>query len=189
VLIRWEGARAPLVWTVPRPEIEPFAARLELARRYLHVYGPSTAASFAKWAGIGAQEAVAAFGALDVTPVRTPIGDGWILAADEAELRAGAAPAAPARLLPSGDAYYLLQGADRELLVPNAKQRATLWTSRVWPGAVLVDGEIVGTWRRAQAKLTVEPWRKLSPAERDAVVAEAETLPLPGVERVAVHWL
>jgi hypothetical protein len=64
-----------------------------------------------------------------------------------------------------------------------------LWTSCVWPGAVLVDGEIVGTWRRAQAKLTVEPWRKLSPAERDAVVAEAETLPLPGVERVAVHWL
>src|SRR5947209_5852501 len=37
VLIRWEGARAPTVWTVPRPEIDPLEARRELARRYLHV--------------------------------------------------------------------------------------------------------------------------------------------------------
>src|SRR5262245_46997437 len=33
VVIRWEGARAPAVWTVPPPEIEPVEARLELARR------------------------------------------------------------------------------------------------------------------------------------------------------------
>src|SRR6478752_2763977 len=30
VLIRWEGARQPTVWTVPPPEIEPLEARLEL---------------------------------------------------------------------------------------------------------------------------------------------------------------
>jgi hypothetical protein len=40
VLIRWEGARQPTVWTVPPPEIDPRDARLELARRYLHIYGP-----------------------------------------------------------------------------------------------------------------------------------------------------
>ena len=33
VLIRWGGARQPTVWTVPRPEIGPLDARLELARR------------------------------------------------------------------------------------------------------------------------------------------------------------
>ena len=43
VLIRWEGARLPVIWTVPRPEIDPGEARLELARRYLHVFGPTTA--------------------------------------------------------------------------------------------------------------------------------------------------
>lgn len=37
VLIRWEGARQPVIWTVPRPEISPRDARLELARRYLHI--------------------------------------------------------------------------------------------------------------------------------------------------------
>jgi hypothetical protein len=64
VLIRWDGARLPTVWTVSRPEIDPRDARLELARRYLHVFGPATHAAFAKWAGISTQEGSSAFDAL-----------------------------------------------------------------------------------------------------------------------------
>jgi len=191
LLIRWDGARAPLVWAVPRPEVEPRAARRELARRYLHVFGPATAASFGTWAGVAAREARDAFDALDLVPVRTPIGDGWILGEDEAAVRAvgDASSAAAVRLLPSGDTFTLLQGADRELLVPDARLRAELWTPRVWPGAVLVGGEIAGTWRRAGADLAVQPWRRLTRAERDAVEAEAAALPLPGLEReIAVRW-
>jgi hypothetical protein len=191
LLIRWEGARAPMVWTVPRPEIEPREARRELARRYLHVFGPTTDASFARWAGIGPTQASAAFAELQrsLTAVRTPIGEAWILARDEAVFRAPSGPTAPARLLPSGDTWFLLQGADRELLVPDAGRRDLLWTSRVWPGAVLVDGEIAGTWRRDQANVTVQTWRRLTRAERDAVEAEAAALPLPGIEReIAVRW-
>lgn len=189
VLIRWEGARAPLVWTVPRPEVDPRDACRELARRYLHVFGPATPASFATWAGIVAGQACSAFDALDLTPVRTPIGDAWILSSDESAFRERAGPAAAARLLPSGDTYYLLHGAERELLVPDAAQRAALWTSRVWPGAVLVGGEIVGTWRRASADVTIQSWRRLTRAERAVVEAEAALLPLPGLERqIAVFW-
>jgi hypothetical protein len=191
VLIRWEGARRPTVWTVPRPETDPREARLELARRYLHVYGPATAAAFGGWSGIGPRPAAAAFETLagSLTPVDTPIGEAWILAEDEAGFRAAPGPAAPARLLPSGDAFFLLQGADRELLVPDAEQRDSLWTSRVWPGAVLVDGEIAGTWRRADRVLTVQAWRRLSAAERDAVTAEAQALPLPGPgQPIVVRW-
>jgi winged helix DNA-binding protein len=141
VLIRWEGARAPLVWNVPRPDISPTEARRELARRYLHVFGPATPASFARWAGIGSAEARGAFDSLtrSLTAVRTPIGDAWILTRDEPDFHADRESTA-VRLLPSGDAYYLLQGADRELLVPEAENRERLWTSRVWPGAVLVGG-------------------------------------------------
>jgi hypothetical protein len=191
VLIRWGGARAPVVWTVPRPEIEPLEARRELARRYLHVYGPTTADAFAVWAGIGADQGRATFDSLrrSLLAVRTPIGDGWILARDEPAMREPAGPPAAARLLPSGDAYWLLQGRDRELLVPDAAQRAELWTPRVWPGAVLVAGEIAGTWRRAQHKLAIDSWRRLTRAERAAVEAEAQSLPLPGLEReIAVAW-
>jgi hypothetical protein len=192
VVIRWEGARAPAIWSVPAPDVDPAEARRELARRYLHVFGPATPAAFATWAGIGSAEAAAGFDALrrSLTAVQTPIGDAWILTRDEAAFRAPAGPAAPARLLPSGDTYYLLQGADRELLVPEAERRGALWTSRVWPGAVLVGGELAGTWRRAQANLTVQPWRRLSRAERAAVEAEAAGLPLPGLEGrpVVVRW-
>ncbi len=191
VVIRWEGARAPTIWTVPRPDADPVDARLELARRYLHVFGPTTAPAFAKWAGIGSAEARAAFEALagSLVQARTPIGDAWVLAADEPTIRSDPGPAAAARLLPSGDAYYLLHGADRELLVPEADRRGALWTSRVWPGAVLAGGELVGTWRRAGTAVTIEPWRGLSRAERDAVQAEAEALPLPGAAgRIGVRW-
>jgi hypothetical protein len=191
VLIRWEGARQPTVWTVPRPNVEPFEARLELARRYLHVLGPGTAVTFADWAGIGPAQGRAAFDALqgELTAVRTPIEEASILASDEAGMRARATPAAPARLLPSGDTYYLYWGANRELLLPDPRQRAELWTSRVWPGAVLVGGEIVGTWRRDSANLSVQPWRRLASAEREAVEAEAASLPLPQVQgAVTVRW-
>ena len=191
VLIRWDGARQPTIWTVPSPDIEPVDARLELARRYLHIFGPGTPATFAQWAGIGPAESRAAFDALTevLTPVRTPVDDAWILTTDEAMFHAAGGSAAPARLLPSGDAFYLLQGAERELLVPDPGRRRELWTSRVWPGAVLVEGDIVGTWRRAGADVTIAPWRRLSPAERDAVEAEAAALPLPDVgQGVRVRW-
>jgi hypothetical protein len=112
-------------------------------------------------------------------PVSTPSGDGWILSSDEASFRAEPGPPAPARLLPSGDAYYLLQGRDRELLVPEAHLRPALWTPRVWPGALLVNGEIVGIWRRDQADVTIEPWRSLTSSERAAIEAEARSFPIP----------
>jgi len=191
LVIRWEGARQPTLWCVAPPDITPEAARLELARRYLHVFGPTTPTSFARWAGITPRGGANAFEALaaSLTQVRTPIGAGSILSADEAALRASPGPDAPARLLPSGDAYYLLQGEERKLLVPDAKRRAELWTTRVWPGALLIGGDIIGTWRRANEKVSIQTWRRLTGPERDAVVAEAESLPLPGLPGpIAITW-
>jgi len=96
VLIRWEGARQSTVWTVPRPRVEPGAARRELARRYLHVYGPATPEGFGRWSGIGARQAAAAFGALraELTPAATPVGEASILSRDEEAFRAAPRPAA-----------------------------------------------------------------------------------------------
>jgi hypothetical protein len=191
VLIRWEGARLPVIWTVPRPEIDPREARLELARRYLHVFGPTTPAAFAKWAGIGTAGGRAAFDALaaELLAVRTPVGDGSILGSDEQSFRDTPSAAAPARLLPSGDPFFLLHGLDRELLVADATRRPGLWTPRVWPGAGLVGGEVVGIWRRAGSVVAIQPWRRLSTAERRAVEAEAGALPLPGADGgIVVNW-
>jgi DNA glycosylase AlkZ-like len=191
VVMRWDSARRPTIWMLPRPMIDPGEAGLELARRYLHVFGPTTPTAFARWAGISARQGEAAFDGLatTLTPVRTPVGEGWILASDEAAYVASGRPPAAARLLPSGDAYYLLQGRDRELLVPDSGRRDLLWTSRVWPGAVLVDGDVVATWRRDGPAITIEPWRRLASSERSAVEAEAIAVPLPGLGgAIRVAW-
>ena len=191
VAIRWEGARAPTVWTVEAPEVDPADACRELARRHLHIFGPTTADGFARWAGISRGAGATAFASLEgsLLAVRTPLGDEWLLADDEPAIRAAETAPAAARLLPSGDSYFLLDGRERELLIPRADQRERLWTSRVWPGALLVEGEIRGTWRRAQHTVRVETWTRLSRAMRDAVEAEAAGLPLPGLDReIEVVW-
>jgi hypothetical protein len=191
VAIRWEGAHAPTVWTVDALEVDPADACRELARRYLHIFGPATADGFARWAGISRRAAASAFASLvgALLAVRTPLDHEWLLADDEPAIRAAATAPAPARLLPSGDSYFLLDGAERELLLPRPDQRERLWTPRVWPGALLVEGEIRGTWRRAQHTVRIDAWTRLSRGLRDAIEAEASALPLPGVERrIDVVW-
>jgi Winged helix DNA-binding domain len=191
VAIRWDGARAPALWTVPAPKIDAAEARRELARRYLRVFGPTTAESFARWAGISRRSGADAFASLEgsLLPVRSPLGDEWLLAEDEPAIRAEGKAAAPARLLPSGDTYFLLDGAERELLVPRKDQRERLWTPRVWPGALLVEGEIRGTWRRSQHTVRIDVWTRLTRGAREAVEAEARALPLPGLDRtIEVVW-
>ena len=178
VLIRWEGARAPLVWTVPRPEVDPRDAVVSSlggtctlrpfhARVVRHVGGHRSRS-----------------GALGVGRARPDAGANadrrrWILSSDEPAFRERAGPAAAARLLPSGDPYYLLQGAHASS-GPRPVSVAALWTSRVWPGAVLVGGEIVGTWRARAADVTVQPGAGCRARQRAAVEAEAASLPLPG---------
>lgn len=194
VRMRWDGAKQPTLWMAPPPDISPSKARQELARRYLHVFGPGTPDAFAAWAGISPRTGATTFDELraSLTPVSTPTGDGWILSADEPLVRQPPSAAAPARLLPSGDAFFLFQRPDeRALLVEHAPHRERLWTSRVWPGALLIDGSIAGTWRRADAAVSIEPWRRLSRAQRHIVEAEVASLPLPGmtVGTAAARWL
>ena len=191
VLIRWDGAHGSEVRTGLRPDMDPLDARQELLRRYLHVLGPSTEQGFRWWAGVGPAESRSAFHMLagSLAPVRTAAGEAWILAEDEASLRAPIAPAAPARLLPSGDAYFLLHGPDRRLLVPDAPHGRELWTGRVPPGALLVHGEVAGVWRRTGADVTIRAWRSLPRIERESVEREAVSLPLgPSARRGSVRW-
>ena len=194
VLVRWDGARQPTAWTVASPELDPLEARQELARRWLHVAGPSSPAAFATWAGIAPRAGRPVFEALGsaLRPVGTPLGEAWILASDEPAFREAASspatPPAPARILPSGDPY--LMAGDRELLVPDAVNRRELFPpGTVWPGGLMVAGELVGPWRRAATRMTVRSWRRLSRGEREAVEAEVATLPLPGLEGdIRVAW-
>lgn len=190
VLLRWDGARQPTIRSVQAPDVDTDDARSELARRYLHVFGPSTADAFSGWAGIRARDAAAAFDLLapSLTAVTTPLGARLLLSSDVDSARSTHDGGRGVRLLPSGDAYFLLKGADRSLLVPDPNRRDLLWTSRVWPGAILVHGEVVGTWRRTKTRVRAHAWVPLSRADRDAVESEAASLPLPDRGAVTLAW-
>ena len=153
---------------------------------------PRRPPAFAQWAGITPAVGRAAYHALagSLTPVRTPVGEAWILAADEATFRTAGRACRPGRGCSRAVTHI---SSFRERIASSWCPRPTvvgaLWTPRVWPGGVLVGGELVGTWRRADRDIAIQPWRVLSPAERDLVQAEAESLPLPGEPaRIQVHW-
>ncbi len=100
----------------------------------------------------------------------------WILAADKDRL--DSARVDQVRLLGPFDLF--LQARDRPLLVGDAARSKALWPVLGRPGAVLVNGDIAGTWRprKSGAKLTVrvEPWARMSAASRNAIAEQAERL-------------
>lgn len=183
--IRWDGSKTDW-WMVDPPRGDAEFARLELARRFLRSLGPSTPAGFAWWAGETLSEARETFQGLAAELVEVDL-DGkttFILEDDRAALRK-ASTVASTRLLPPGDPY--LGAADRSLLIPDARLRNELWPKSVWPGALLVNGELVGTWRRRQGQVAVRAWRILIPKIREAVQREVRAMPL-GSHGKAVRW-
>src|SRR3990172_6657908 len=85
VVIRWDGSRQPDIWNVPAPEMDPHEARLELARRYLQVFGPATPEAFARGTGLGLFSAIETFETLGkpLPQVREPMGEAGIFGGDE----------------------------------------------------------------------------------------------------------
>jgi hypothetical protein len=82
------------------------------------------------------------------------------------------------RLLGPYDPYVQLR--DREVLVADEPRRKDLWRVLGRPGAVLRDGEVAATWRPKTAKgrltVVVDPWGRLTKADRGAIEEEAERL-------------
>lgn len=82
------------------------------------------------------------------------------------------------RLLGPFDPY--LQLRDRELIVPDEAARKDLWRTLGRPGAIVADGELLGSWRPRSAgkavSVEIDPWVKLTKADRVRIETEAERL-------------
>jgi hypothetical protein len=82
------------------------------------------------------------------------------------------------RLLGTYDPFVQLR--DRELLVDTPAGRKKLWPVIGRPGAIVVDGEVVGTWRpkTAGGSLTIrtERWSRFTKAMPKALEEQAERL-------------
>ena len=196
VRIEWDGATTS--WRVVEPPREaPEPARLELARRFLRSVGPSTPEEFAWWSGGWA----GSFG----SPTRGELSDSqqtfrslekelievalegrkrWALRADRSRLER-AVPVETVRLLPAGDPF--LASADRALLVPQPQFRSELWPKSVWPGALMLNEELVGTWRRQVGRVTARTWVPLEPEVKEAVEDEVSSMPIESATK-EVRW-
>jgi Winged helix DNA-binding domain len=177
--VRWTTS-ALFVWEQPPPSIDPEVARIELCRRHVHAFGPTTPAAFAWWAGVSAQDARHTFD--EMTPELIPVDyDGyqsWLLAADETAM-VTAEPMRGVRFLVASDLRIL--GQDRTgLFVGPGLRRHTPLHDTFRPGGLLIDGSIAGAWGRRAGRVTVKAIGGLPAATRRAICDEAETMPVPG---------
>ena len=187
LLPRWD-TRTTTIAAVSPPAADPEESRLELARRFLHAQGPATVAQL-KWLTDGTlADAEATIAAIrdELTEVEVEGAARWLLAKDIDRLVQAGRPGG-VRLLPPDDPY--LSRVDKELLVSDPACRRRLWPAAPAPGALLVDGDIVGTWRRRRRTVTVSPWAGLVSAPVAASVeTEVATAPIAGAGPARVIW-
>jgi hypothetical protein len=135
------------------------AALADVAARYYRTRAPATAHDFAKWCGLTVTEASRAWAALPAPPAVRPARD------------------APRVHLLSIYDEYVSSYRDRSAIVSpdHGRRLVNQGAALVW--AIVLDGQIVGTWRRvvARGRVTIEPtlFVRFSRAERDALGAAA----------------
>jgi hypothetical protein len=158
------GRQPTFVAAEPREAAPADELAAELVRRYLRWHGPSTSQELAAWAGVAPAQARRLWRLVeDELAAVDRAGDrAWLLAADLDALRAPPPPP-DVLLLAAGDP--LLTARDRHTLAPRETLRRALFRPAGNPGAVLVGGELRGTWRARR--------------DGDALVVETD---VPGVE-------
>lgn len=189
IRIRWDGSSIE-VWATEPPDADVENCRLELARRYLHALAPSSSSHFATWAGIEREDATGTWKSLqdEMVEVRIEGSVRHALAESAGSLAGGDETPDTTRLLPPGDPYQLAR--DREVMVPDSRNRSQLWPhGNVPPGGLLVGGELAGTWRRQLHSFTITPWQMIGTEVKDVVQAEVEAMPSLGAGEPTVSWI
>ena len=155
--------------------MEPGAARAELARRWLQVFGPALVADLQWWAGWTGAQTKAALAALPVTEVDLD-GQTGVALTDDLSFAASAAAAPPvAALLPGLDPTPMGWQAREWYLGPHA---ATLFdrTGNIGP-TVWWEGRVVGGWaQRPSGEVVYRLLEDIGADGAAAVTAEASAL-------------
>jgi Winged helix DNA-binding domain len=161
-----------------------------LVRTYLRLLGPAGLVEAARWLSTTRAELRPSWPD-DLIEVSVEGQPAWIPEEQLDALRAATMPRV-VRLLPPSDPY--LQARDRDLLLPDRVAQKALWPALGPPGAVLVNGEIVGTWRtraagRRSLRVNVTPFGALFPDDRMAVDDQARIVAeVRGIAEVSVQY-
>jgi hypothetical protein len=159
---------------VPSPRrLDRPTALAELARRYLNARGPATDRDLAWWTGLTLTDARAAIASVDDEFDRLDL-DGVTY-----RFRPGLAEAAGGiHLLPGFDEYMLGYGDRAAPLAGRELGDVVPGKNGMFLSTIVVNGEIVGIWRRTlrskDVELVIQPWRELSGATRRGVERAAD---------------
>lgn len=150
-------------------------ALAELAKRYFTSRGPATLHDFVWWSGLRVSEARTGLAAAAAHLIQETI-DGttyWMPPTrpipDEPSLTA---------YLPQGFDEYILGYTDRSAVLDARYDKQLVGRNGMFSRTIVIDGQVVGTWKRAFKKdavvLSIDSFDTLSTAEEDAI-AEAST--------------
>jgi hypothetical protein len=140
----------------PGPLPDRDEALAQLAGRYAAAHAPATGDDFATWSGLPAADVRRAW--------RDP------------EPPAGEPGAAGVRLLPAFD-EWLLGWASRDLVLPKRHAADVVRGGIIRPVAV-DDGRVFASWRRVRRRVELQPFGRVTKAQRAGVEAAAARLGL-----------
>ncbi len=155
-------------WLPATPQKTRDEALAELARRYFGGHGPATAQDLAWWSGLTVKDAQAGIALAHAHLVREDnAGIAYWRSSDAME------PAAvgSVHLLPPFD-EYLVGYKDRSAALDPAFGREVIGINGLVNASIVVDGRVVGTWKRSVGKdaVTIAP-RLLAPTKRGGATA------------------
>jgi len=160
-------------WIPKSKHLARYEALAALARRYFTSHGPATTRDFAWWAGITATDAQASVDGAQPSLAHEVV-DGatywWNEPPRSLRRNTAAAKTEPqVSLLPAFDEYTVAY-ENRSMLSGDPKRRSKM---ALLNPVVLVDGRVVGSWKRAIDKRSVSIatslWRPLNRAEHAAL--------------------
>ncbi len=159
----------PKIKTLERGE-----ALAELAKRYFTSRGPATLQDFVWWSGLLVADARAGLEAVKSQLVQETMNDQTYWRSRSQPTAQNSSPTA--YLLPGFD-EYLLGYKDRSASLDEPRYKRSTPTNGMLPPTIVIDGRVVGIWKRTFKKDAVviapNPFAPLTAAERQALTAAA----------------
>jgi hypothetical protein len=163
-------------WVPPTPAVSREEALAEITRRYFTSHGPATQHDMMWWSGLTATDVKAGLEMVKSELAQEVVAGKTYWLARDTVVTARTRPAVD--LLPGFD-EYLLGYRDRDaVLAPQHAQAVCPGNNGMFMPMLVVDGQIVGTWKRTLKKTTVQielrPFAPLSAATRAAAALAAD---------------
>lgn len=149
----------------------------ELARRFLHAYGPATPRAFADWLGSTPAQAKRLWQQIEeeLEPVTAAGKKAFILQSDRESFRCADTEEALLLLGPH-DPYLDIR--DRAILLEDTAAQRQVWRTVGNPGVILKAGKIIGIWKtrtqRENLSVSTTLWEPLSAPEQRELERQIE---------------